>query len=349
MLHFVLPESRQRALVFYLAMEEFIPQVLKECANLSEGESEAFFIWQVPPTVIFGRNQVMEAEVNIEYCKAKDIKLFRRKSGGGCVYADMGNIMVSYITTSTDVTSTFDRFLKKLSQIFKNIGLNAECSGRNDILINGKKVSGNAFFHKNDISIVHGTMLFDSDFDELTKAITPSEAKIRSKGVDSVRQHVTNIKAELERTDTPLAKELREIEKFKAYVVRELQGDDREITLTKEQVKEIELIETSYLDPDFLSGRRHGYSIQRSGRIEGVGQICISIDVEADKVVSASLSGDYFTVKEGFETELNRRLSECLITEGAIRDAFSGLNTEDYAMNLRNEDLIRIILGNSNS
>ena len=172
MIHIVLPDDGQRLLVFYLAMEEYVPRILGQLPG-PKGSHEAFFTWQVPPTVIFGRNQVMEAEINLEYCREHKVNLFRRKSGGGCVYADLGNIMISYITDSTDVAFNFDRYLQRLTLILRKAGLNAERSGRNDILVNGRKVSGNAFFHKPEASIVHGTMLYDSDFEALTSAITP--------------------------------------------------------------------------------------------------------------------------------------------------------------------------------
>lgn len=349
MLHFVLPESTQKRLSFYLAMEEYIPQVLKDYLMPGEIENEAFFLWQVQPTVIFGRNQVMEAEVNIDYCKSKGIQLFRRKSGGGCVYADMGNIMISYITTSTDVTFTFDKFLQRIALVFRQMGLNAERSGRNDILINGKKVSGNAFFHKKDISIVHGTMLFDSDFDELTKAITPSEDKIKSKGVDSVRQHVTNIKEELIKTDNAKAKELTDIEKFKAFVIKSLRMSDKEIMLTEEQVKEIEKIEQSYLDPDFLAGRKHGYSMMRSGRIEGFGQISAEFDIEGDTINSLSLSGDYFTIKDGFEQEISTRLKGCRLNTDDAMKALDGFMIEEYVLNLSKKELVKTLFEKHNN
>ena len=98
-----LPTNETRRLSFYLAMEEFVARRLDE--------SDAFFMWQVGPTVIFGRNQLIENEVNMEYCRAHGIDTFRRKSGGGCVYADWGNVMLSYVTKDDSVNLTFNRYL----------------------------------------------------------------------------------------------------------------------------------------------------------------------------------------------------------------------------------------------
>ena len=98
-----LPDEKVRRLSFYLAMEEFVARRLDE--------PDGFFLWQVEPSVIFGRNQVVENEVNLDYCKAHGIKVYRRKSGGGCVYADMDNLMWSFITTGENVGFAFNRFV----------------------------------------------------------------------------------------------------------------------------------------------------------------------------------------------------------------------------------------------
>ena len=98
----ILPDIGQQSLSYYLAVEE---QVARQI------DDEAFFVWQSDPTVIIGRNQVLEAEVNIEYCRDHNIEIVRRKSGGGCVYSDKGNIMISYISRRGDVSAVFDRYL----------------------------------------------------------------------------------------------------------------------------------------------------------------------------------------------------------------------------------------------
>ena len=150
-----LPDLSQHRLPFYLAMEEFVARELDE--------DDCLFLWQVEPTVIFGRNQLIESEVNLDYCREHGIQTYRRKSGGGCVYADMGNIMLSYITRDERVNFTFNRYINLLALVLCRLGIDAKVTGRNDILIDGRKVSGNAFYHIPGRSIVHGTMLFDVD------------------------------------------------------------------------------------------------------------------------------------------------------------------------------------------
>ena len=189
MKHIVLPEVKDRSLVFYLAMEEFVAR---------EIEGEAFFVWRVDPTVIIGRNQDLEAEVNMDYCREHGVEVVRRKSGGGCVYSDKGNIMISYISGRGDVSEVFERYLDMLTSCLRSLGLPAEKSGRNDILVDGRKVSGNAFHMLPDRSIVHGTLLYSTDFDALEAAIRPPVEKLERHGVASVRQRVTNLSESLD-------------------------------------------------------------------------------------------------------------------------------------------------------
>lgn len=184
MKHIILPDDVRRSLAFYLAMEEFVA---------SEVEDEAFFVWRVAPTVIYGRNQVLENEVNLEYCSEHNVDVVRRKSGGGCVYSDPGNIMISYVSRRGDVSEVFDRYMTALSESLRALGVPAEKSGRNDILVKGRKISGNAFHQLPDRSIVHGTLLYSTDLEALTEAIKPPVEKLQRHGVESVRQRVMNL------------------------------------------------------------------------------------------------------------------------------------------------------------
>ena len=184
MKHIILPDDVRRSLAFYLAMEEFVAR---------EVEDEAFFVWRVAPTVIYGRNQVLENEVNLEYCSEHNVDVVRRKSGGGCVYSDQGNIMISYVSRRGDVSEVFDRYMTALSEALKKLGVPAEKSGRNDILVEGRKISGNAFHQLPDRSIVHGTLLYSTDLEALTEAIRPPVEKLQRHGVESVRQRGMNL------------------------------------------------------------------------------------------------------------------------------------------------------------
>lgn len=229
MKHIVLPDGDERNLDFYLAMEEFIAR---------EMEGEAFFVWRVAPTVIIGRNQDFEAEVNADYCSRNGVKVFRRKSGGGCVYSDKGNIMMSYISRRGDVSEVFDKYLSALTECLRSLGLAAEKSGRNDVLVNGRKVSGNAFHMLPDRSIVHGTLLYSTDFDALQAAIMPPVEKLQRHGVPSVRQRVMNLSECLGKC------QVGSIEELEAYLCRYFTDDI--IMLSPSQVNDIEKIAEEY-------------------------------------------------------------------------------------------------------
>lgn len=231
MKHVVLPDTTERSLAFWLAMEEFVARSLEE---------EAIFVWRVSPTVIIGRNQVLEAEVNLDYCRRHGVKVVRRKSGGGCVYADKDNIMISYISRRGEVAEVFDRYLNSLTACLRSLGLNAEKSGRNDILVEGRKVSGNAFHQLPDRSIVHGTLLYNTDFEALEEAIRPPVEKLARHGVASVRQRVNNLKAYLDpsRVDS--------VEMLEDYLVEyfcdgEICLDEKDIREMEEKVSEYEI------------------------------------------------------------------------------------------------------------
>ncbi len=225
----VLPDKKERSLAFYLAMEEFVAERI---------DGEAFFVWRVAPTVIIGRNQDLEAEVNLGYCTKHGVHVVRRKSGGGCVYSDKGNIMVSYISGRGVVSAVFDRYLSAMTACLCSLGLKAEKSGRNDILVEGRKVSGNAFHQLPDRSIVHGTLLYDTDFGALEEAIRPPVEKLERHGVASVRQRVENLKMFI------INDSVRSVEDLERYVVDYFR--EGEIMLTEDDVAEIEKLEKTY-------------------------------------------------------------------------------------------------------
>ena len=249
------PANETRRLSFYLAMEEYVAKKImrneenkkrdelensSNSLNLLISYSPFFFLWQVNPTVIFGRHQVIENEVNIDYCREHGIQFYRRKSGGGCVYADKSNVMMSYITRSDEVTTTFREYMQMVCGMLRELGVEATSTENNDVLIGGRKVSGNAFYHMPGVSIVHGTMLFDTDMEHMLRAITPPQQKLDKHGVQSVRQRITLLK---EHTDIS-------IEEFKRFAIEKLCSD--ELRLTEEDVRNIERIERGYLDPEFI-------------------------------------------------------------------------------------------------
>ena len=232
MRYVVLEDKSVRRLSFYLAMEEYIARHLEA--------DDYFFMWQVEPSVIFGRNQVAENEVNFEYCRQNGIQVYRRKSGGGCVYADQDNLMMSFVTPEENVGLTFNRFINMLLLVLRKLGVEATGTTHNDVMIGGRKVSGTAFYHLPGRSIVHSTMLYDTNMEHMLNAITPGPEKLEAKGIKSVRQRITLLK---DYTSLPL-------DEFKIFVRTTLCDGER--VLTAEEVKGIEALEQTYLDKDFV-------------------------------------------------------------------------------------------------
>ena len=152
------------------------------------------FTWMVSPTVIYGRHQEASVEVNEPYCREHGIAVVQRKSGGGCVYADEGNLMISFVSPSTHSEAVFASFLDRVSSALRAKGLPAVTTAHNDILVDGRKVSGCACFTSPTGTIVHGTLLYDVNLEAMLAALTPGTDKLAKHGVASVRQRVANLK-----------------------------------------------------------------------------------------------------------------------------------------------------------
>lgn len=228
-----LPTSEVRRLSFYLAMEEFVARHIDE--------PDCFFMWQVEPSVIFGRNQVLEDEVNVAYCREHGIKLYRRKSGGGCVYADMDNLMLSYVTSEDHVNFAFNRFINMVLLVLRKLGIAATGTAHNDVMIGDRKVCGTACYHLEGRSIVHSTMLYDTNMEHMLNAITPGPEKLAQKGIQSVRQRITLLKDYTT---------LECVEDLKSMVRSTLCDGER--LLTADEVAAIETIEATYLKEEFI-------------------------------------------------------------------------------------------------
>ncbi len=237
MIHIQVPSDKR--LVWYLAMEEYIGHTIR---HYPEG---VFFTWVVDPTVVFGRHQVMEQEVNMAFCHANNIQAYRRKSGGGCVYADRGNLMLSQIVPNTHAEQVFQQYLDKVAALLRELGLPAVKSEHNDILVDGHKVSGNACYTLRECTIVHGTMLYDVDFDMLQAAISPTRQKLEKHGVQSVRQRVCNLR--------PMLAQTHDIGELADHLINRL--CTKSICLTKADSEAIDTIEQTYLNPEFIHSK----------------------------------------------------------------------------------------------
>ena len=234
MVYINLPETHtNRRLSFYLAMEEFIARQV--------AADDCFWMWQVDPSVIFGRNQLVESEVNVDYCREHDIAMYRRKSGGGCVYADRDNLMLSYVSLGDQVGLAFNRFIQMVLLVLRRMGVEAVGTSRNDVLIGDRKVCGTACYQVGGHSIVHSTLLYDTNMAHMTQAITPGPEKLRQKGIQSVRQRITLLKDHTTLT----------LDEVKQLIRTTLCTDVRMLTVA--ELEAIERLEEEYLKKEFIN------------------------------------------------------------------------------------------------
>lgn len=312
-------------LPFYFAVEEYVARHYTD--------DDYFMGWRVNPTVMLGRNQLIDNEVNTDYCKEHKIDIFRRKSGGGCIYADKGCIQFSYISRSVNANKAFADYMQRMADLLKGLKIDAQLSGRNDILINGTKVSGCAFYQLSNRSVLHNSLLFDTQLDHLSNALTPAKEKLQSKGVASVRQRVTNVA-----TYTQL-----DILAFMDYVRQEMCGTEV-LELTEEDMKEVAEIEKELSSDDFVYGKNPKYSLVRRHRFEGVGTLEAHIELKNNIIGSINMVGDYFLLGD-IDHDFLSLLKGCEFTREAVEERLEDIDLSTIIRGLKQRQFLRLLFG----
>ena len=289
--------------------------------------------WRVNPTVMLGRNQLIDNEVNTDYCKEHKIDIFRRKSGGGCIYADKGCIQFSYISRAVNANEAFAAYMQRMADLLKGLNIDAQLSGRNDILINGTKVSGCAFYQLSNRSVLHNSLLFDTQLDHLSNALTPAKEKLQSKGVASVRQRVTNVA-----TYTQL-----DILAFMDYVRQEMCGTEV-LELTEEDMKGVAEIEKELSSDDFVYGKNPKYSLVRKHRFEGVGTLEAHIELKNNIIGSINMVGDYFLLGD-IDHDFLSLLKGCKFTREAVEERLENIDLSTIIRGLKLRQFLRLLFG----
>lgn len=270
-----MPSSTEgKRAAFYLAAEEYVARHLPQ--------DNYVFTWQLSPTVVMGRNQVAHLEIDLDFCRAEGIDVIRRKSGGGCIFADLNNIMVSLVTRQGAVEPLFREYAEEVAACLRSLGAPARVEGRNDITLEGRKICGNAFYHLSDSNIVHGTMLYDTNQRLMAGALTPDKGKLAARGVSSVKSRVGFLKDYLSIGVTELRQELRS------------RLCDRTVRLTDDDVQYIKAIEADYYDPDYLYGKAARQDKSCSRRIPDCGHLHVQVGLALGKIEQVTLRGDFF-------------------------------------------------------
>ena len=246
------------------------------------------YLWQNDPCVVIGRNQNMYAECDLEYLKANNIHPTRRFSGGGAVYQDLGNVNFTFIADSKKVSEKDLLFLAQ--KAVKQCGIESEFSGRNDLIYDQKKFSGLAYFYQNNKIMFHGTMLVDVDLEKLTKALSPSLLKLKSKGIESVRNRVINLSTIDSKVTQQAIKNA-----FIEVVQREFSSDENIIYMKKEDVDP--LLIKKLEDPEWIYGAAPTYEIELEKKCS-FGNVTLAVHVIKGRIKNIKIYSDSLSIMD---------------------------------------------------
>lgn len=313
-----------------LAIEEY---ALK---NLDINETYLLFYIN-EPSIIIGKNQNTIEEINTDYVESNGIHVVRRLSGGGAVYHDLGNLNFSFITKDDGESfHNFRKFTEPVVAALQKLGVNAELSGRNDLLAEGRKISGNAQFSTKGRMFSHGTLLFNSEMDSVVSALKVKKDKIESKGIKSIRSRVANISEFLtERID---------IEEFRSLILKFIfEGKEviPEYVLTEEDWEKIhQLSKERYQNWDWNYGKSPKFNLQHSHRFP-VGSIDVRLEVNKGTIENCKIYGDFFGV--GDVNEIENKLKGCHYEKSELENALADMDTIYYFGNVSKEEFINLI------
>ena len=310
------------------------------CLEKLEGDHPVFYLWQNRPSVIIGLNQSAFAEVNLKYLEDNGITLARRVTGGGAVYHDLGNLNYSVTGRAADLDADCPGYLHLVCDALKEMGVDAGLSGRNDIMVDGKKCSGYAKRVWKDRLMVHGTLMFDVDFGNLVNALAAPGSKVTAKGIASVRSRVTNLKDYLP--------EYRTIEEFKAALHEKLCGPDGEAALPQGAIEEINsLADNKFRTWEWNIGKSPSSAFHTSGKFS-CGTVEVSFDIRNGLLSGIHFEGDFLGNRPA--EEIAARLEGCRFAADDILSVLSGSGqkeeaVENYFDGLSSNELKDLLLG----
>lgn len=302
-----------------LAIEEYALR------HLPEHESYLLFYIN-EPSIIIGKNQNTLEEINPEYVKEQNLHVVRRLSGGGAVYHDLGNLNFSFITKDDGNSfHNFQKFTEPVVEALRKLGVEASLTGRNDIQVGDRKISGNAQFATKGRMFSHGTLLFNSEIENVVSALKVSPDKIQSKGIKSIRSRVANIVEFLNESLT--------IEDFRLKLLSSIFGmeaaDVPAYKLTEEDWRQIRQIsDERYGNWDWNFGKSPKSTVQNFKRFEGVGKLDVRLSVEDGLIQDLKIYGDFFGARDVAELEDVLRGSR--YEETVVRERLEGVELRRY-------------------
>ena len=314
---------------FNLAMEEYL---------LRSSTEDLFILYRNKPSVIVGRNQNTLSEVNLDYVDENSIPVVRRQSGGGAVFHDLGNINFTFISCNNNSFSDFKRFTQPIIDLLKTMGLDAEFSGRNDLLLDGKKFSGNAQYHYKNKVMHHGTLLFSSQISDLSNTLKVKSLKFKGKGVNSVKSRITNISEHLN-----VKMDILEFKDLIMNYMSSINPHNKLYSLSKDDIEQIEkLVDDKYRTWEWNFGNYPKYSFTNELKYPG-GNIELNLEINRGIISKIKIFGDFFS-NEDIET-LEILLRGTKHNEDDLREVLSHIDINNYLLGADADILIAGILG----
>ena len=309
-----------------LAMEEYL---LLHC----DKEECILYLWQNRNTVVIGRNQNAWKECLVSKLEEENGYPVRRLSGGGAVYHDLGNLNFTFLVRKENYD--VDKQLSVILEAVKKLGIRAEKSGRNDILIDGHKFSGNAFYEQGDCCYHHGTLMVNVNMGELSRYLTVSKDKLQSKGVDSVRARVANLteyapELTVDELKQKLLEACEEVYGLKANI---LKMDDLDAEEVAERTKK-------FASWDWIFGRKLDFQYELSNRFPW-GQITLQIKVKNGRIEDMNVYSD--AMKQDLMPEIKRYLKNIRYDKNAICTELGLFWSEDKEQEQMMSDIIEWI------
>jgi lipoate-protein ligase A len=299
-------------------------------------EDEYFLFWRTSPTVMIGRFQNTIEEINMDFIKSNNMNVVRRNSGGGTIYTDENCWQFSFIIRKEkNEIRDFRDFTKPVTDALKILGINTEFSGRNDLMLNGKKFSGNAQFSYKNQFLHHGSILFDANLENLIKSITVSDEKLISKGIKSIKERVINLKPNL------FNPEITSLE-FKDKLLTSLNNNMLQINLTKNDLQEIEKIEKEkFLNWDWNYGRSPEFNITKNKRFIG-GKVEVFLIVKNGIIQECKIYGDFFF--NGNIIDLENKIIGNKYEASKLYVLFKKIEIEKLFYGITSEDFLQLFI-----
>lgn len=275
-------------------------------------EGDVLLLWRNRPAVVVGCYQNICREVHMRALLERGIPVVRRMSGGGTVYTDLGGWQFTFIEHSPEQQIEFAQYIGPVVDAVRELGADAGFNGRNDLLIGGRKFSGNAQYRLGDCIVHHGSLLYDTDIEQMVASATVDPYRILSKSIRSVRDRVTNISEHLPRKLS--------VEEFKSCMVRRLmRGSTDSYTVTPEDDARIkQLAQEKFAAWDAIYGKNPRFNLERTGRFPG-GKLTFRMDVQKGIIRSASVWGDFFSTLSA--EAITDALTGCRYDRAAVLDA----------------------------